>query len=258
MGILNVTPDSFFNDSRVLTIDGALHKCDQMLKDGADFIDIGAQSTRPGATAVDADVELERLIPVLSKLTTEFPQAIFSIDTYYSEVAKEAISAGGHIINDISGGTIDPTLYDTVAHLQVPYILGHIQGTPVNMNNNPSYTNVVLDVVKELSIKLNALHLKGVNDIIVDPGFGFGKTVEQNFSLLNHLDQLTLLDKPIAIGISRKSMIWKTLECRPEESLHGTTALHMVALQNGASIIRVHDVKEARACIALFNALKRN
>lgn len=256
MGILNVTPDSFFEGSRMSSIDQALETAGLMLKDGATIIDIGAQSTRPGSELLSGEEELQRLIPVLEQLCRQFPQAIISVDTFYSSVAREAIAAGAAIINDISGGEMDAEMFVTVAELKSPYILTHMRGTPQTMQNFAVYDNIVLDVVKELSVKINKLHSLGVSDIIVDPGFGFSKTIEQNFELLKGLKQFGLLDKNILVGISRKSMIWKTLGTSAADALNGTTVLNMCALLNGATILRVHDVKEAVETVALFNVLQ--
>jgi dihydropteroate synthase len=253
MGILNATPDSFYDGGKNNSIEAALQRAEEILTQGGDIIDIGAASTRPGATEISIDEELQRLIPVVKAIATEFPDAILSIDTYRAVVAEEAINAGAHIINDIAGGTMDAAMFATVAKLHVPYILMHIQGTPQTMQQNPEYTNVVAEVLLSLSQKINELKRLGVADIIIDPGFGFGKTTEHNYQLLSNLKQLQLLGCPILAGVSRKGMINKVLGTTPDQALNGTTVVNTIALANGASILRVHDVKEAVEAVALWN-----
>ncbi len=226
-------------------MEAAVKRAGQILEEGGDIIDIGAMSTRPGSEEVSVDEELQRLIPVVKAVATAYPDAILSIDTYRAVVATEAIAAGAYIINDIAGGTLDNAMFATVAKLKVPYILMHIQGTPQTMQQNPEYENVVADVLLYLSKKVNELRKLGVADIIIDPGFGFGKTIEHNYQLLNNLDQLKLLGYPILAGLSRKGMIYKPLGLTAAEALPGTIAANRIALEKGANILRVHDVKEA-------------
>ncbi len=256
MGILNITPDSFHAPSRVSSANELVDRAGKMIADGASILDIGAQSTRPGATLLSAAEESDRLEAVLNSVCKAFPEAVISIDTFYASVARMAVNSGAAIINDISGGDLDPHMFATVAELNVPYILMHTRGTPQTMHNYCNYDHVVLDVVRELSEKIAQLQLLGVNDIIVDPGFGFAKTLEQNFELMGGLRQFELLNKLILVGISRKGMIWKALNSSPEQALNGTTALNMAALMNGASMLRVHDVKEAVETVELFTRLQ--
>ena len=253
MGILNATPDSFYDGGKNNSIEAALQRAEEILTQGGDIVDIGAASTRPGATEISIDEELERLLPVVKAIATEFPDAIISVDTYRAVVAEEAIKAGAHIINDIAGGTMDAAMFATVAKLHVPYILMHIQGTPQTMQQNPEYTNVVAEVLLSLSQKINELKRLGVADIIVDPGFGFGKTTEHNYQLLSNLRQLQLLGCPILAGVSRKGMIYKPLGLTASEALPGTIAANTIALEKGAAILRVHDVKEAVEAVTLWN-----
>ncbi|UPT66767.1 MAG: dihydropteroate synthase [Sphingobacteriales bacterium JAD_PAG50586_3] len=245
MGILNATPDSFYDGGQNNTIETAIQRAGQIIEEGGDIIDIGAASTRPGAEEISVEEELHRLIPIVKAVAAAYPDAILSVDTYRAVVAAEAIAAGAHIVNDIAGGTMDSDMFATVAKLGVPYILMHIQGTPQTMQHNPEYTDVTADVLLHLSKKVNELKLLGVTDIIVDPGFGFGKTIEQNYQLLNELDQLQLLGYPILAGLSRKGMIYKPLGLTAAEALPGTIAANKIALEKGASVLRVHDVKEA-------------
>lgn len=256
MGILNATPDSFYDGGVNNTIENALARAEVILSQGGDIIDIGAASTRPGAPEISTDEELQRLIPVVEAIVAKFPEAILSIDTYRASVAEAAINAGAHIINDISGGSMDADMFNTVAKLKVPYVLMHIQGTPQTMQQNPEYTNVVSEVLLSLSKKVNELKLLGMTDIIIDPGFGFGKTTEHNYQLLSGLVQLQLLGYPVLAGVSRKGMINKVLETTPAEALNGTTVANTLALENGASILRVHDVKEAVEAITIWNFYK--
>lgn len=253
MGILNVTPDSFFDGGNYNNIDKAMIQIEKMLADGADIIDIGGQSTRPGATDVGETEELHRVLNVIEKAVKQFPEIIISIDTFRSKVAREAVEAGASIVNDISGGSLDSSMFQTVADLKCAYILMHMQGTPQTMQNNPQYQNVTLDIIKELSEKINMLRALKVHDIILDPGFGFGKTIEQNFQLLRELDLFEkILQLPVLVGLSRKSMLWKTLNTTPENVLNATTAANMLALVKGAKILRVHDVKEAKEAVTIF------
>ena len=257
MGIINATPDSFYSGSRIGGIDAVLQKTEQMINDGADIIDIGGQSTRPNSKRVSADEESERVIPFVEAIHKNFPQAIISIDSFYSAVVKKAVAAGASIVNDVSAGTIDENLVPTVASLKVPYVLMHMKGDPQTMQQNPAYNNVVLDVFDFLNQKINQLHSAGIVDIIVDPGFGFGKTIEHNFELLNGLNFFRQLSKPVLVGMSRKATVYKTLGVNSEEALNGTTVLNAIALLNGASILRVHDVKEAKQAIQLVQALTK-
>ena len=255
MGILNITEDSFFDGGNNIQIDSQLQQVEKMLNNGADIIDIGAQSTRPGATEIGEQMELNKILPSITAIRKRFPEAIISIDTWYSKVAKAAFDAGAYIINDISGGQFDEKMFETISQIQIPYILSHTLGRPGVMQDNPQYNNVLKDVILFLSKQINQLNLLGVNDIIIDPGFGFGKTLEDNFELLNQLNHFAFLEAPILVGLSRKSMIYKSLNNDPKDALNGTTALHMIALKQGAHILRVHDVKEAKECIQLFKSL---
>ncbi|MEY5049452.1 MAG: dihydropteroate synthase [Bacteroidota bacterium] len=257
MGILNVTPDSFSDGGNYLSVEAAVEHASQMLADGADIIDIGGCSSRPNAEEISTETELERVIPVIKALKAENPHVVISIDTYRAEVAKQAVLAGAGIINDISAGDIDTDMFETVADLQVPYILTHIKGTPKNMQEQTDYQQFELEVTDKLAKKIHQLKNLGVKDIIIDPGFGFAKNLDQNFVLLRNLPLLQIFELPILVGVSRKSMIYKYLDITPAESLNGSSALHMLALQNGANILRVHDVKEASEVVALFNKYKQ-
>ena len=255
MGILNVTPDSFHADSRVDSL-GAIAMATEMLNAGAQILDIGGQSTRPGAELLTAEEEAKRVIPVIKDLHAALPEAIISIDTFYAEVARKATEAGASIVNDVSGGSMDPTMFQTVADLKVPYILTHIHGDPQTMQNDPlGEKEVLATVVKDLSGKLKTLRRLGVSDVWIDPGFGFGKSHEANFELLKRLAVLDVFECPVLAGVSRKSMIYKTLNINPNESLNGTTALNIFALSRGAQMLRVHDVKEAIEAIKLHQKL---
>jgi dihydropteroate synthase len=255
MGILNITPDSFFEGSRVTTEKAILNQAEKMLSEGAAMLDIGGYSSRPGAEHISEAEETERAVSAIKLIHTHFPSAILSIDTFRSSVARQAVSEGASIINDISAGELDNAMFETVANLGVPYIAMHMRGTPQTMKTLTEYNNLITEVASYFSEKINTLHQLGVKDIIIDPGFGFAKTIEQNFQLLSHLDYYRLLHKPILAGLSRKSMIWKTLNTTPEHALNGTTALNMVALQKGATILRVHDVKEAVEVIKLYGKI---
>jgi dihydropteroate synthase len=253
MGILNVTPDSFFDGGKFNESDSQLSQVEKMLHAGADFIDIGGFSTRPGADEVSEDDELKRVIPIIESISNKFPEAIISIDSFRAKVAEEAIKTGAAIINDVTAGEGDPDMFATVARLQVPYIIMHKQGTFKDMQAEPHYENVVKEVIQYLSFKIEKLTELGVHDIIVDPGFGFGKTLEHNFQLLKHLDLLRILGKPILAGVSRKSMINKLLKTKPENALTGTIAVNSLARLAGADILRVHDVKEAVETLKVIN-----
>ncbi len=253
MGILNLTPDSFYDGGKLNDENSILQQAEKMLKEGATFLDVGGYSTRPGADAVSVDEEKKRVIPALEKLSQTFPEAFFSIDTYRAEVAREAIQAGAHIINDISAGDDDAEMFATVAQLQVPYIMMHKKGSPKDMQLDPQYDDVVKEVIQYLSFRLEKLHLLGVHDVIIDPGFGFGKTLEHNYQLLKNLNLLRMLGVPVLAGVSRKSMINKILHTKPENALNGTTVANTLALLQGASILRVHDVKEAQQAVKIVN-----
>ena len=257
MGIINVTPDSFYTGSRQVQLDNLLAKAEQMWQQGATIIDIGGQSTRPGSERVTVEEELKRVMPAIEAMIKKYPGHLFSIDTFYAKVAKEVIEAGASIVNDVSAGSIDPDLISTVAALKVPYVLMHMQGNPQNMQHSPAYKNVVLDVFDFLNFKSHELHKAGINDVIIDPGFGFGKTAAHNLKLLADLSWFQQLKKPILIGWSRKATIYKTLQITAEEALNGTTVLHTIALLNGAQILRVHDVKEAVEAIKLIDVYKK-
>ncbi len=256
MGILNVTEDSFFDGGKYTNEQTIISKCRKMLEEGASIIDIGAQSSRPGATQIQADDELLKLLPIIKLLKTEFPDIIISIDTFWAKTAKQCIEAGAHIINDISAGEMDTAMFETIAQLQVPYIIMHMQGTPKNMQKNPNYNNVVSEVVSYFDEKINQLKAKGIEQIIIDPGFGFGKTLEHNYQLLSNLEQFNQFKIPVLIGTSRKSMIYNLLDTNPQNALNGTSITNTLALQKGASILRVHDVKEAMECIKITTFAK--
>jgi dihydropteroate synthase len=257
MGILNVTPDSFHDGGKFNSVDAALRQAEVMLEEGADFIDIGAVSTRPGSKAISAEEEWARLEGILSAITNRFSGVLISVDTYRANVAKNAIQSGAHLINDVSAGRFDEKMFATLAELQVPYIMMHMQGSPETMQQNPSYTNIVVDVMRFFSERLEKIRAMGINDVIIDPGFGFGKTVEHNYALLNQLADFALLELPILVGVSRKSMINKVLGTKPENALNATTALHAFALERGANILRVHDVKEAKQVVTLHQHLQQ-
>lgn len=256
MGILNITPDSFYDGGMYKDETTILNQTEKMLNDGATFIDIGAYSSRPGAAEVSEEEELKRIVPVVELLIKKFPDIIISIDTFRSKVAKETINLGAALINDISGGNLDSKMYETVAKLKVPYILMHMAGTPKTMQNNPTYEDVTKDLIYFFSDKIDQLHRLNVSDIIIDVGFGFGKTIEHNFQLLRNMSLFQNLDKPILAGLSRKSMLYKTLDITSQEALNATTSANTIALLNGANILRVHDVKEAVEAVKLVNQLR--
>jgi len=257
MGILNATPNSFYNKGQDSDINGLLCIAEKMLKEGASILDVGGASTKPGEAIIDTDIELKRVLPVIEAINRHFPDAWLSIDTYHSRVAVEAFNAGISIINDISAGRFDKKMLQVVSALKVPYIAMHIQGTPETMQIDPRYNDVGKEVREYLQNAITRCEASGIHDIIIDPGFGFGKTTAHNFSLLKSLHTLRILGRPVLAGISRKSMICKALKVSPEHALNGTTALHMVALQQGANILRVHDVKEAIEVIELFKWLEK-
>ena len=256
MGIINVTPDSFYSESRKFESTEILNQAEKMLSEGATILDIGGQSTRPGSEDVGVDEELKRVIPAIEMLSKYFSDAIISVDTYRSKVAEEAMAAGGSIVNDISGGSLDKRMLETVGKLNVPYILMHIKGTPQTMQQYAEYKNVSLEVLDYFIKKVEECRLAGINDVIIDPGFGFAKTIQHNFELLNQLEVFKILDRPFLVGISRKSTIYKTLGVTAQEALNGTTVLNTAALLKGANILRVHDVKEAMEAIKLINAIQ--
>ena len=257
MGILNSTPDSFFDGGLYTSEIKWLKKTADMIENGANIIDVGAYSTRPGAVNITEEEELERLVPVITSIRKHFPEQLISVDSFRASVAEKAVGEGANIINDISGGTIDPLMFSTVARLQVPYILMHIKGTPQTMQLSPNYDNVVEEVCFYFDDRIKLLQELGFFKIIIDPGFGFGKTLEHNFQLFNHLDRLQSFKLPVLAGISRKSMIHKVLNISSKEALNGTTVLNTLALTKGASILRVHDVKEAKEVIDLYSFSKK-
>jgi dihydropteroate synthase len=255
MGIVNVTPDSFYTGSRANAEVEVLKLAEKMVREGATFIDIGGYSSRPGAIDISAEEEWQRVMPSIIAIRKEFPETIISIDTFRSVIARNAVESGCDLVNDISAGQLDGDMFRTISALQVPYIVMHMRGTPQTMNQLTEYDNLIKEIIDYFHKIINSLHEQGVKDIIIDPGFGFAKTIAQNFELLNKLNQLRILEKPLLVGLSRKSMIWKTLKSSPEDALNGTTALHTLALLKGTSILRVHDVKEANEVIGLMNML---
>jgi len=256
MGILNVTPDSFYDGGFYDNQKKVLNQVEKMINDGASIIDIGGYSSRPGADNISPEVELARVLPIVKLIKERFSKILISIDTFRSEVAKESVENGADIINDISGGSLDSKMFETVAKLNVPYIIMHMRGNPSNMMDKTDYENIIEEMENYFSKKIELAKSFGVNDIIIDPGFGFAKTTKQNFDILKNLTYLKKLDKPLLVGVSRKSMIYKTLNLSPIDSLNGSTVLHTISLLKGANIIRVHDVKEANECIRLVNELK--
>lgn len=257
MGILNITPDSFYEGSRLEQIDAAVARARQMIAEGADILDIGGQSTRPGSVRISEEEEMQRVLPVVETLIKEFDQVVISIDTYYSGVAKRAVNLGASVVNDISGGIMDENMLKTVSSLDVPYICMHMKGVPETMHYSPAYENIVEEILDFFIQKINECRIAGIKDVIIDPGFGFGKTIEHNFILLKHLSIFKMLERPIMTGISRKSTIYKTLNIGVDDSLNGTTVLNTLALQNGANILRVHDVKEAKEVVTLYEAYSK-
>ena len=257
MGILNITPDSFYDGGRYNSDKKILDHVEKMIIDGAVFIDIGAYSSRPGGVDIDENEELKRIIPAIELVNKKFPEIIISIDTFRSKVAEACLNSGASIINDISASQLDEKMMETIAKYSVPYIIMHMKGNPQNMMDKTNYDDMLQEMIKYFSKKINQAISYKINDIIIDPGFGFAKNIKQNYDLLNHLDLLKILDKPIMVGISRKSMIYKSLNSTPEEALNGTTVLNTVALIKGASILRVHDVKEANECIKLIGSLNK-
>jgi len=258
MGILNITPDSFFDGGKYLTSKQTITQIELMLSQGANIIDVGAFSSKPGSKLVSYTDEKQRLTPIFKEIAKKFENVIFSLDTFRSEIAKEFVNDYGvGIINDISAGELDANMFKTIAELNVPYIIMHMKGTPENMQNNPVYNkNIELEIIEYFAEKVAKLNQLGVNDIIIDPGFGFGKTLEQNYQLLNKLDSFKILDLPLLVGISRKSMITKLLNNNAENALNGTSILNTIAIQKAANILRVHDVKEAKEVIDILNFLQ--
>lgn len=257
MGILNITSDSFYAGSRLTSEKDWLQKAEKMFTEGAGILDIGAYSSRPGASDVPEEIEIERIKQTINSLIKEFPKAILSVDTFRSKVANVAVQEGAGIINDISGGTLDDKMFETVARLRVPYILMHMKGTPAIMNTLTNYNNLIKELISYFQEKLVKLTTLGVSDVIIDPGFGFAKNAEQNFHLLNHLEHFHILGKPLLAGLSRKSMVYKTLNIGVEDALNGSTVLNTIALSKGAAILRVHDVKEAKEAITLFKQMEQ-
>jgi len=256
MGILNLTPDSFFEGSRVrLEEKMILNTAEKMISEGADFLDIGGYSTRPGALDISMEEEVQRVVPAISLIKREFPETLISVDTFRSGVAKHAVESGADLINDISAGNLDSQMLSAVTQLNVPYIAMHMKGTPQTMQEEAIYQDLIPEILYYFSQKLEQFSKLGIKDVIIDPGFGFAKTREQNFQLLRDLKRFNALGLPILAGVSRKSMIYKTLQINPSEALNGTTALNMFALSQGANILRVHDVKEAKETVTLFEQL---
>lgn len=256
MGIVNIGPDSFFDGGKYQQSYDIIKRCDTLLSEGADILDLGAVSTRPGSMLVKPEKELNRLLPALETVLENFPQAVVSVDTYNSRVAMEVVKTGAHMINDISGGTIDKKMFETIALLQVPYVLMHIQGLPENMQQDPHYEDPVKDIIRYFAERVRKLRELGVHDIIIDPGFGFGKKLEDNYLILDQLEYFQMFELPVMVGFSRKSMINKVLSVQPEGALNGTTVLNTIALQKGAGILRVHDVRQAKESIKLSEMVR--
>ena len=258
MGILNVTPDSFYDGGVYSNENEILKQAEKMILDGVDIIDIGGYSSKPGAKKITIREEEKRVLPIIKLIYKTFKKTIISVDTFRSEIAEKSLNAGASIINDISGGDFDNNIYKIAERYKAPYIMMHMKGNPSNMQINPTYQNINYEIIKNLSKKIDFAQKKGVCDIIIDPGFGFGKTIEHNYQILNNLKLYKVLHKPILIGVSRKSMIYKLLKTDPSKALNGTTALNTIALINGANILRVHDVKQANEVIKLCGFLKEN
>lgn len=255
MGIINSTPDSFYDGGNYDELNLAIKQVEKHVKEGATFIDIGGYSSKPNANKVSEEEELKRVLPLIKEVGRQFPETIISIDTFRSKVAEQAINAGAAIVNDISAGELDKNMLATVADLQVPFIAMHMKGVPQNMQHNPTYNNVVEEIIFYFSKKIETINQLGINDIILDVGFGFGKNIEDNYKLLNSLDLFKLFQIPILVGVSRKSMLYKPLSITPEEALNATTIAHTIALQQKVNILRVHDVKEAKECIKIIDLL---
>jgi dihydropteroate synthase len=256
-GILNLTPDSFYDGGQNGNVEASIRNVKKMLNDGADIIDVGAYSSRPGAKEVSEQEEIDRLLPTVEKISSLFPNTKISVDTFRSKVALHAIKQGAHIINDISGGDLDPDIWNVSAQFNTPYIAMHMQGTPENMQKNPSYVNVVDDILLSFSTKINEMKKSGLKDIIIDPGFGFGKTLDQNYEILKRLSEFSILEHPLLVGVSRKSMIYSLLNTTPQDALNGTTAIHMLALEKGIDFLRVHDVKAAKEAITIWEMINK-
>lgn len=255
MGVINLTPDSFYAESRLQQTDALLRRAEQMLQQGATILDVGGQSTRPGSTPLDAAAECARVLEPIAVLCERFPEAFVSVDTYHAAVAEQALQAGAFMVNDVSGGTLDPAMLSTVAKAQAPYVVMHMRGTPATMQQFTGYTDVTQEVIQYLQERLHHCRQAGIRDVVVDPGFGFAKTAAQNFTLLSRLQDFSVLKAPLLLGISRKSFIYKTLGVTPEEALNGSTFLHAIGLQKGALLLRVHDVKEAVEAVRLWENL---
>jgi len=258
MGILNVTPDSFYDGGRFQTDASILEHTEKMISEGADIIDVGGYSSRPGAAEIPETEEKDRVVKAISAIAKHFPGTIISVDTFRSTVAEAAVEAGALMVNDVAGGNLDPQMFQTVARLNVPYILMHMRGNPQTMSSLTQYANLMKEMLDYFHEKIHSLRQFEIKDIIVDPGFGFSKTAEQNFSILQNLEKFSILGKPLLVGLSRKSMVWKTLGVQASEALNGTTSLNTMALLKGANILRVHDVREAREVIKLFTSLQHN
>jgi dihydropteroate synthase len=263
MGIINATPDSFYAGSRFTGTDDIVSQAEKMIKEGADILDIGGQSSRPGSETVSKEEELKRVIPAIEAIHKKFPEIFISIDTFFAKCAAEAVAAGASIVNDISAGVMDDPqdaahrMIETVSSLHVPYVLMHMQGTPETMQQSPAYENITREVLDFFIARTHALKAAGILDVIIDPGFGFGKTIAHNFELLKNLSVFKILDRPILLGVSRKSTVYKTLGVTADDALNGTTVLNTIGLMNGASILRVHDVKEAKEAVTLFMAMSK-
>ncbi len=251
MGVLNLTTDSFYDGGKNNSLKNALRKTEQLLSEGADLLDLGAYSSRPGAEHITEELEFERMIPVIKAIAKEFPGALLSVDTFRSGIAKAAVIEGADLINDISAGSMDPAMFKTIAELKVPYIMMHMRGTPQTMATQTNYINLIVEITQYFAEKIQALKELGVKDLIIDPGFGFAKTLDQNYELLGKLEHLKILGHPILVGLSRKSMIHKLLETDAEHALNGTTAANTIALMHGATILRVHDVQAAREAVKI-------
>lgn len=258
MGILNITPDSFYDGGKLKDDSSLLGQAETMLKEGAIFLDVGGYSSRPGASDVPVSEEMHRVLPAVELILKEFPEALISVDTFRSEVAQKSVEAGVALVNDISAGLLDEAMIPTVAKLQVPYVMMHMRGTPQTMKTLTDYKNVLTEVLSYFSERIATARALGINDLIADPGFGFAKTIDQNFELLSQLELFKNLNIPLLAGLSRKSMIYKTLNTTPQEALNGTTALNTIALMKGANILRVHDVKEAMECVKLCQMVIKN
>ena len=256
MGILNVTPNSFYDGGKHKEINSIIHQVDKMLSEGADFIDIGAYSSKPSAEFVSEEEEIKRLVPIVKSLVETFPNIILSVDTFRAQVAKASVENGVAMVNDIAAGLLDEKMLETVAELKVPYIMMHMRGNPQTMQSLTDYSDIVKEMIFYFSERIQKARSFGISDIIIDPGFGFAKTLEQNYEVLHKMELFEILELPILVGVSRKSMIYKVLESSPQEALNGTSVLNTIALQKGAKILRVHDVKEAVECIKLVSKLK--